>query len=192
MIGCRTRGAVSLAAFEALVHRFKCWEHVRDAPVGEIRKTIQSVTYAEAKAGYVSRALKTITLSRGSLTLAFLAEWSVQDALSWLERMAGVGRKVAAATLNFSTLERPALVIDTHHLRVLRRVGLVDQRADYRAAYDRILPLLPAEWTASDLDDHHHSMKTLGQTYCRHDRPKCGECPLQDLCRTGRRAVRID
>lgn len=189
MVGCRTRGTVSRTAVEALICRFGRWECVRDASADEICKAIQAVTYAETKARHVAQALRMITSLRGSLTLAFLGDWSAADALIWLERLPGVGRKVAAATLNFSTLQMRALVIDTHHLRVLRRVGLLDQRADYRAAYDRIMPLLPAGWTASDLDDHHQLMKTLGQTVCRHDRPRCDQCPLNDLCRTGRKVV---
>jgi adenine-specific DNA glycosylase len=108
----------------------------------------------------------------------------VDQALIWLERLPGVGRKVAAATLNFSTLRRAALVIDTHHLRVLRRLGLIDRRAGTVEAYDRLVPLLPGGWTAADLDEHHQLMKALGQTNCRHAFPICRRCPLRDLCPT--------
>ena len=65
------------------------------------------------------------------------------ESLIWLERLSGVGRKFAAATPNFGTLARPALVIDTHHLRVLRRLGFVGWRADLRKTYDTVMPLLP-------------------------------------------------
>lgn len=187
LIGGRTQSHVSKAAVEALLARFGGWEAVRDAPVAEIRETIGAVTYAEVKAPRLKAALEAITRDQGWLTLDGLDALSVEEALVWLERLPGVGRKVAAATLNFSTLRKVALVIDTHHLRVLRRLNIVGLRAGLRQAYDRTMPLLPRSWSAEEVDEHHQLMKTLGQTLCRHGRPQCGRCPLHDLCPTAHR-----
>ena len=184
MVGGRTYEAVTLRAFEALIWRFRSWDRVRDAPVAALRGTIAPVTFAEVKAGRLKAALRAITALRGCLLLDFLGTWPVDEALAWLERLPGVGRKTAAATLNFSTLRMQALVIDTHHLRVLRRLGLVGWRSDALDAYGRIVPYLPASWAAEDLDTHHQLMKALGQRICRHAKPICRDCPLQDLCRT--------
>lgn len=184
LIGGRTRSGISKSAFEALRMRFNCWKSLRDAPADEIEDIIRSVTFAEVKAPRLKAALAAITKGQGGLTLDSLAELSVTDALAWLERLPGVGRKVAAAALNFSTLRMRALVIDTHHLRVLQRLMLVDTRASLAHAYDRIVPLLPPDWSAADLDDHHQLMKRLGQTHCRHSRPLCHRCPLQESCPT--------
>jgi endonuclease-3 len=184
MLGGRTHGEVSRAAYEALQARFGPWEAVRDAPVAVLRRSVIRVTYAEDKAPRLKAALQAIPLRRGRLTLDFLDDLPIEQALAWLERLKGVGRKTSAQTLNFSTLRKPALVIDTHHLRVLYRLGLIDRRADAAKAYDRLMPLLPVDWTAADLDDHHQLVKTLGQTICRHACPACRTCPLQDLCPT--------
>jgi endonuclease-3 len=182
MVGGRTRGEVSKAAFEALLAFFGHWEAVRDAPVAEIQEVIGAVTYAERKAPQIKATLQAITAIHGRLTLDNLGRLSVDDAIAWLERLPGVGRKIAAATLNFSALRKPALVIDTHHLRVLRRLALADRRRGGKVAYERLMPMLPDRWTAADLDEHHQLMKTLGQTTCRHTNPACCECPLRDLC----------
>lgn len=189
LIGGRTRSGVSLACFEALRVRYGDWEAVRDAPVGALQATIARVTFAEAKAPRLKAALRQVTSLRGRLELDFLADWPVDPALAWLERLPGVGRKVSAATLNFSTLRRKALVIDTHHLRVLKRLGLIRPRADAEEAYRRLVPRLPPHWTAGDFDDHHQLFKTLGQRSCLHAAPACGVCPLRDLCPTGRAAA---
>ena len=191
VIGGRTYGAVSQQALLALAERFCAWDWVRDAPVAEIRKAIQVVTFPDAKAGHLKAALQAITAARGGLTLDFLGALAVDEALAWLERLPGVGRKTAAATLNFSTLLRRALVIDTHHLRVLQRWGLVGPRADARKAYGRVVPYLPVRWTADDFSDHHRLVKVLGQRICRHARPLCGHCPVRGLCpsATGRGPV---
>lgn len=184
MVGGRTIEADSLRAFETLVRRFSSWEGVRDAPDKEIHKSIDSVTYAETKAERLKAALSIVTVLRGGLTLDFLRALRVDDALVWLERLPGVGRKTSAVTLNFSTLRMPALVIDTHHLRVLRRLGLVGSRAGAREAYDRIVPCMPLTWGTEALDDHHQLMKRLGQANCHHKAPSCRDCPLAALCRT--------
>jgi len=184
LVGGRTHAKISRSAFEALLRRFGGWEAVRDAPVGEIETIIAAVTYADAKARRLKAALEAITRAHGRLTLDNLERLTVAAAIDWLERLPGVGRKVAAATLNFSSLRKPALVVDTHHLRVLRSLALVGPKADFRHAYDAMMALLPSDWSATDLDEHHQLMKRLGQTFCRPAVPCCRHCPLRDLCPT--------
>ncbi len=184
MIGVRTRSGTSKAAFEALTRRFADWSAVRDAPATDIQNAIRDVTYADVKAPRLKAALTAISGYNGQPTLKTIECMSVEEALSWLERLPGVGRKVATATLNFSTLRKRALVIDAHHLRALRRLKLVGERANFKQAYDRIMPLLPETWAPSDFDEHHQLMKTLGQEMCRHHIPICHRCPIKGLCPT--------
>ena len=182
MIGGKTPGAVSQRAFEALIRRFKTWEGVRDAPVDDVYYPIRDVTFGDVKAGRLKSALQNITAARGRLELDFLRALTVDEALTWLERLQGVGRKTSAVTLNFSTLQKKALVIDTHHLRVLRRLGLIGPRAGTTEAYERVMACLPSAWTADDLTGHHHLMKSLGQKLCGHAVTDCPNCPLNDMC----------
>ncbi len=169
------------------MRRFESWEVVRDASYDEVRKTIARVTYADNKARYLQAALRQLTAARGRLELGFLADWSVDAALAWLERLPGVGRKVSAATLNFSSLKMKALVIDTHHLRVMKRLGLLQRQANFMQAYSQMMPRLPHHWTAADVDEHHQLIKLLGQTTCHHDVPACVDCPIRRVCMTTRR-----
>lgn len=184
LIGARTHGDVTKPAFEALLTQFGSWEAVRDANVIDIENTIRKVTYFETKAQHLKAALSKITRLNDALTLENLTEMHADEALDWLERLPGVGRKVAAATLNFSTLRKAVLVIDTHHLRILRRLGLVRARANYSEAYDAMMLIAPPNWSAVDYDDHHQLMKVLGQTICKHHTTSCFRCPLQSLCPT--------
>lgn len=182
MIGGRTRESESRAAFEALRRQFADWEAVRDAPGPAIHATIAPVNFAEIKAPRLQEALHAITSLRRRIDLDFLGDLAVDTALAWLERIPGVGRKVSAATLNFSTLRMRALVVDTHHLRVVRRLGLTRPHAQYEEAYRRLMPRLPPGWGADELDDHHQLFKRLGQTICRADGSRCRMCPLWDIC----------
>jgi len=184
LIGARTHGDVTKSAFEALLSRFGDWEAVHDADVIDIEKVIRKATFSETKARHLKATLVQITKINSDLTLDSLDDMPADKALAWLECLPGVGRKVAAAILNFSTLRKAVLVIDTHHLRILRRLSLVRSCADYREAYDAMMLIAPTHWSANDYDDHHQLMKTLGQTVCRHHATSCFRCPLQSLCPT--------
>ena len=132
----------------------------------------------------IKAALVAITRAHGRLTLDPLAAMAADRALARLERLPGVGRKVAAGTLDFSTLRKPVLVIDSHQLRILKRLRLVGPRANIAKAHDTIAPAMPPRWIAADLDEHHQLMKALGRSICRNPSPLCHRCPIKDLCPT--------
>lgn len=185
MLGGRTLGAVSRAAFRALRAHYPTWEMVRDAPQQTVLSLIQEVTFADVKADTLQRALHQITALSGGLDLRFLRLWDVDNALSWLENLPGVGRKAAAAALNFSTIGAPCVVIDAHHLRVLKRMRCVGAKATLANAYDMTMENAPETWMTGDFEQHHYVMKRLGQTYCTFKKPQCGACPLRSFCPTG-------
>lgn len=185
IIGCKTDSTISRVVHTRVLAVFGDWENVRDASHSDLLDELHGLNFVDAKAIRLQSSLKAITRIRGQLDLDFLSVRAVGEGLTWLERLYGVGRKVAAATLNFSTLRKRCLVIDTHGLRVLRRLGLIGSRDSYAAAYDRIMPLVPGDWSASDFDDHHQLVKKLGQAYCRPQVPLCGICPIRDSCATG-------
>ncbi|WP_195818335.1 endonuclease III domain-containing protein [Roseobacter sp. MH60115] len=191
LIGGKTRGDISTSVFRALKGRFRDWESLRDAPVQEIRHLIAPVTFAEVKARRLKSALQMVTASQGALTLDLLKPMSVSASLNWLEKLPGVGRKTAATVLNFSTLRKPALVIDTHHLRVARRLGLIRQRAGTVEAFEQLSPLLPQQWGAPNVDSHHQLIKRHGQRQCPTRWPTCHGCCLADLCDTYRATRRV-
>lgn len=129
-----------------------------------------------------------IEASDGGFALDHLATRPLADALAWLERLPGVARKVAAATLNASTLGRPVMIVDTHVLRVLRRLGFVRPTADYRAASETVTAAMP-RWGGDNFLAFHIALKRLGQGVCRWDVPACAACPLRADCPTVIRAL---
>ena len=181
LLGARTYDAVSESAFQRLIQAYPNWDALAAASPADIEAIISNVTFADAKAKFVVQALKGVRARAGGYDLHFLGDWPVTPALAWLEQLAGVGRKVAAATLNFSTLRRPSLVIETNVLRVLKRLGFVNPAADIPSAYDRIMPSL-AHWNADEIFELHVLLKKTGQLICKHDEARCAMCPLESLC----------
>jgi endonuclease-3 len=186
LIGARTTGEVSLEVFERLRERFRDWRDIFGISEASLQRCLQPVTYAERKAAQLRQAFRIIADGHGSLRLDFLEPWPVEDAQTWLKKLPGVGAKVSAAVLNFSTLRKRVLVVDCHHFRVAKRLGLLRRNTPFTSA-QRILmnQHIPDGWTADDLDDHHSLMKRHGQTLCREHGPLCRMCPLQDICPTG-------
>jgi endonuclease-3 len=188
LLSSRTKTEQSHQVMRDLRARFGTWENLRDASVPEIEQAIQIVTFPETKAPWLKIALMQITARYGSLTLDFLASYRTDKIRSWLEQFEGVGPKTSAAVVNFSTLRRRALCVDSHHLRVVQRLNLTP-RADAATTEERLMRRIPAEWDAIKLDEHHSLVKKLGQEICTFNDPLCARCPLLDMCPTGKKNV---
>jgi protein ImuA len=180
-IGSRTYDWKSWDAFVRLVQRYPSWDAVADAPVADIEATLEGVTYSEKKAPELRQALRAIRTHFGQINLDFLAGYDVNQAMTCLRQIHGVGPKIAAATLNFSVLRLRTFVVDTHVLRILQRFRFVEVNANIEAAYDAVMTVVD-DLDADDLFELHWHMKRLGQTICTHAQTLCGSCPLADIC----------
>lgn len=185
MLSSRTKTEVSYQVVEHLWIHFGSWEALRDAPIAEIEDAIRAITFPERKAVQLKQALEQITQRCGTLSLDFLAGYRTDKIRSWLERFDGVGVKTSAAVVNFSRLRRRAMCVDSHHLRVTQRLGLVAKSAGAEETERRLMEMAPANWSAEMLDEHHTLIKIHGQQTCTFSQPRCRRCPLLDLCPTG-------
>lgn len=186
LLSSRTRTEESQQVMRDLRARFPTWEELRDSGIEDIASTIQVVTFPEVKAPRLKLALLQITARYGSLTLDFLAKYRTEKIREWLESFEGVGPQISAAVVNFSTLRRRALCVDANHLRVVQRLALTP-RADGGITEQRLMRLIPEDWDAALLDEHHSLVKLHAQTLCTFAEPRCGTCPLLEMCPTGRR-----
>jgi endonuclease III len=185
LLSSRTKTEVTYEVVEHLQIRFGSWENLRDAPVAEIEEAIRPITFPEQKAVHLKQALEQITQRCGTLSLDFLKSYRTEKIRSWLERFDGVGSKTSGAVVNFSTLRRRALCVDSHHLRVTERLGFVAKGADARETETRLMEMAPEKWSAAMLDEHHTLIKIHGQRTCTLRHPRCSACPLLDICPTG-------
>lgn len=186
LISPRTKTETTYAVVRNLRARFGSWENLRDAPLAEIERALEGITFPEQKALQLKASLEAITARVGELTLDFLARYRTDKIRAWLEQFPGVGPKTSAAVVNFSALRRRAMCVDSHHLRVTQRLGLTP-RADAATTEERLMRLVPETWTAEMLDEHHQLIKKLGQTLCTFEEPKCSQCPLLKVCPYGQK-----
>jgi endonuclease III len=191
LISSRTRDEVSLAALHRLKARFGSAAGIAAASVAAVEQAIAAVTFADVKAPRLVESLKRIGGEHPDFRLDHLGPLPIATALAELEQLPGVGRKTAASVLNFSTLRRPVLVVDTHVARVLGRLGL----AGDAVRISETVTAAMAAWPADRFVAFHVVLKRLGQSVCRWDRPHCRRCPLESLCcsaRENRRARQFE
>jgi len=182
MISSCTYDADSQAGFEALRLAFPSWEMLADADPAKVAIMIRCVRLPAEKARDLVNAALAIRALRGSFDLSFLTDWPFDASSSWLRRIKGVGPKITAATLNFSTLRKRALTADRHVLRLAKRIGFVRNATDFDRGFRVLMRSVPPEWDADDLYELHWLMKMHGQRVCRVYFPLCDECPLAPEC----------
>lgn len=163
-------------AFESLMKRFRTFEDVRVASLGDIASAIQIGGLQQQKARSIREALNRIVQTRGRLDLEFLNDLAPHDALRWLLELPGVGSKTAGIVLLFS-FDRPVFPADTHIRRVMSRMGLVPERGDPHPLLNQLLPADPLL-----MQRLHLLTIRLGRETCRPKKPDCERCPLHSEC----------
>lgn len=91
--------------------------------------------------------------------------------------LSGIGRKTANLVMG-DIFGKPAVVTDTHCIRITGRLGLTDNKEPAKVEKD-LRKLLPPE-----ISNHFcHQTVQFGRDICRARAPKCGECSLSYICR---------
>jgi endonuclease-3 len=187
LLSHRTKNRDSHRAFKQLKAAFPTWEAVRDAPVAEVEQAIAPCTWPDQKAPRLQQILRLVgERLNGNWNLDFLGQMSVPEARAWLESLPGVGPKTSAAVLSFSRLRGRALAVDSHHHRVAMRLGIIPEPVSVAASHAILAALLPEDWTAQQVDDHHEVMMLHGQKCCYYRNPDCDRCPLLHECPSGK------
>lgn len=172
-------------AFANLRSKFKSWDEVRKAKVKKIADTIRSGGLGEIKALRIKNILNQIYEENCNLNLSFLKRWRTDEIKSWLQRFKGVGDKTIACVLLFS-LKRPAMPVDTHVLRVSKRLGLVPQNSNATKTEALLEKLIPKNL----MYQFHLNLIAHGRMVCKATNPNCQDCVLFENCEFGKSYLR--
>ncbi|RJP25749.1 MAG: endonuclease III [Deltaproteobacteria bacterium] len=171
-------------AFDALMRRFPTFPRLAAADPAEVEEAIRVGGLAKAKARAILAALARLKEERGDYTLDFLRSMPLPEARAYLTSFRGVGVKTANILLLFS-FGLPAFPVDTHVLRVTKRLGLVPGSADLAKAALALEPHVPA----GKQMPLHLNLIRLGREVCRPRNPLCPVCPLLPVCPAGAKAT---
>ncbi len=175
----RTNYADERKAFENLLERFGDWTGVAFAKTADIEVAIQTTRFPEIKAPRIKEVLSYLIEHKGSPTLDFLYEMSVEEADAFMRQLPGVGPKTSTFVQLFS-MRRPVLPVDTHVHRTTSRIGIIGPRVSQAKAHDLLLAMLPVD--AGEILNFHKLYFKLGQRICHFNRPNCEACPLNTDC----------
>ena len=173
----------SARAYAALVARYPRWEDVRDAPEDDVAVAIRVGGLARLKAERIQAILRAVTARRepenegDALSLRLGDDLTIEQAMEYLQTFPGVGPKTAACVLLFS-LGKAAFPVDTHVLRVTKRLGLIGARTSADQAHTALAAQIPPLWRHT----MHIDLIRHGRELCHARQPKCQRCDLRPEC----------
>ena len=106
----------------------------------------------------------------------------VPDEMDELLKLPGVGRKTANLVLG-DVYGKPAVVCDTHCIRITNHIGLTDTKDPLKCEM-QLRKVLPADKS----NDFCHRLVLHGRAVCKARSPMCEACTLKDICKTGKKA----
>ncbi len=152
----------------ALFARFPTLEAFAQAKVEEVEELIHSCGFYHGKARDLIGSARMLLRDHGGV---------VPDSMEELLKLPGVGRKTANLILG-DVYHKPAVVTDTHCIRLSRRMGLTTEKEPVKVERD-LRAILPPEKSS----DFCHRMVLHGRKYCTARKPDCEACPLTGICK---------
>ena len=150
-----------------LFAKYKTVEDFAAADVADIEKIVHSCGFFRAKAkDIVGMCQKMISDFGGE----------VPSTIEELTSLPGVGRKTANLIMG-DVYGKPAVVADTHLIRISNLLGLVATKDPFKVEM-QLKELLPPE----ESNDFCHRCVLHGRDTCISGRPKCGECEMSGFC----------
>ena len=151
----------------ALFEKYKTVEDFASADVADVENIIHSCGFFRAKAKDIVEMSKKMISDFGG---------NVPDNIDDLTSLPGVGRKTANLIMG-DVYGKPAVVADTHLIRISNLLGLVATKDPYKVEM-KLRELLPPE----ESNDFCHRCVLHGRDTCVSGRPKCDECVMNSFC----------
>lgn len=164
-------------AFEALSKAFEITpQALAEADTAALEACLRVAGLYQSKAKTI-KAVSKIVIEKFGGSLAPVLALPLDQARKALMDMPGVGPKTADVVLLFSA-DQPTIPVDTHVNRVSKRLGL----AAPNGGYEDVRLSLQSRFEAKDYLAVHLLLIAHGRKYCRAQRPRCSECPINTLC----------
>jgi endonuclease-3 len=164
-------------AFEKLKKGFPRWEDVLASDLKPVARAIRSGGLAQQKAKRIREILRWLKKKHGSLSLDFVKKMDSKTIIGTLSQLKGVGPKTLHCLLLFG-LGRDEFPVDTHILRIGKRLGFIPDRMNADQAHSWMAPLVPDRKSLS----LHINLIRFGRSVCKAITPQCKRCFLRGDC----------
>ena len=168
VISLRTKDQVTLEATQRLFSRVQTPAEMTELDAAEIEKLIHPAGFSPTKSKRIREISRLLLEKHGG---------EVPDTMEELLELPGVGRKTANLVL-VEAFGKPGICVDTHVHRISNRIGYVNTGTPEQTetALREKLPL--QHW-----EEYNRLLVAFGQVICRPVSPKCGQCPVYEMCR---------
>ena len=152
-----------------LFEKMPTLEAVADCDLAELEEIVRPCGLYRTKAKNIKDACIMVRDEFGG---------KLPDTMEELLKLPGVGRKIANLLLG-DVFGKPAIVTDTHCIRICGRIGLYPESLKDPVKIEQILiPLIEPEKQS----DFCHRIVQYGRDVCTARAPKCEECGMRDIC----------
>ena len=148
---------------------FPSAEAMANGDIEEIERIVKPCGLYRMKAANIKDASRLLVEKYGGI---------LPDTMEELLEFSGVGRKIANLLLG-DVFKKPAIVCDTHCIRICGRFGMYPESEKNPEKIEKILRSLMDEREGSDFC---HRVVIFGREICTARSPLCEGCPLSDLC----------
>ena len=155
---------------EELFKRYKTAEDYANADIEELQEYIRSAGFYKNKSKNIINCCKRLVEVYGG---------EVPDTMEDLTSLAGTGRKTANLVLG-DIFHQPAVVVDTHCIRLSNRIGLVKDEKDPVKIEMALKKLIPPERQLKLC----HQFVHHGRVCCTARKPDCKSCPIKAACKS--------
>lgn len=151
-----------------LFQKYKSVGDFAKVPLFELDKDIARINFHSNKAKFIKAAAEMILDKFNG---------QVPDNMEDLDSLPGVARKTANVVLGNAFGKAEGIVVDTHVLRLSRKLGLTDKTDPVKIEQD-LMKIVPKDkWI-----DFSHLLINFGREYCPARPHACPDCPLKELC----------
>ena len=154
---------------EGLYEKYPDINALANADVDDIEKIVRPCGLGRSKARDISACMKILRDEHGG---------KVPDDFDALLKLPGVGRKSANLIMG-DVFGKPAIVTDTHCIRLTNRMGLVDGIKDPKKVEMELWKIIPGEKGS----DFCHRLVHHGREVCTARKAYCEKCCLGDVCK---------
>ena len=157
------------AVSKELFSKFPTAEEMANGDLSEIEEIVKPCGLFRMKAANIKNASRLLVEKYGGI---------LPDTMEELLEFDGVGRKIANLLLG-DVFNKPAIVCDTHCIRICGRFGMYPESEKSPDKIERILRELIDEREGSDFC---HRIVLFGREVCTARSPSCESCGMRDLC----------
>lgn len=161
-----TDARVNIVTRELFV-KYPTLESFANAELTELEAAVKPCGFYKTKAKSIKEAADRLLNVYGGV---------LPDTMEELLTLPGIGRKTANLLLG-DVYGKPAVVADTHFIRITGRLGLTRNKEPAKVEAD-LRNILPPE----ESSDFCHRIVLFGRDVCSARKPRCADCPMSSFC----------